>query len=325
MQPYTDLLKEILEEGEVQFNQRTGAECKVIVGTQQKYDLREGFPALTTRKIPMRSIVGELIGFFRGYTNALHFRSVGCKFWDQNANETQSWLDNPARIGTDDLGRIYGKQWTSWSDTRIIPLAQTMNYIDKGYGYIASLSCESKSSRSEPKVLVGRSINQLERAVHTIMTNPSDRRIVITGLNIAELDLMSLPPCHLTYKFVPMPDSKTMHLVMDMRSMDFYLGTPANIASTAVFLAVVCRLTGYTPATITIQGANTHLYENSYEASKELILRTHKVPPQLVLSEAINPLQSLDEIKGCFERINPEDIYLENYHPDANIAVAMMA
>lgn len=329
MKPYTDLLAEILEYGEIQQNKRTGSECKVVVGTQLKFDLKEGFPALTLRKIPIRSIVGELLGFFRGYTNAAQFRALGCKFWDKNANETKAWIQNPLREGEDDLGLIYGVNWTNWESTRVFKFndenKEKLHYLIKDKGWTPLLAVMSEEEDTHGEMIIQKRINQLEDVVRRIMIDPSDRRIVMTGWNPGVSDFQSIPACHLTYKFIPFEDSKTMHLVMDMRSMDFYLGTPANIASCALLLAIVCRLTGYEARTITIQGANTHLYENSYEAAKELLKRTHYAPPSLYLSSNIKKLESLGEVKGCFERIEPSDIALVNYIHHQPIAVEMMA
>ena len=107
--------------------------------------------------------------------------------------------------------------------------------------------------------------------------------------------------------------------------MDVFLGTPANIASTAIFLAVVGRLTGYTPDKVIIQGANAHLYENSFEVAKELITREHYPAPKLVLSDNIKEIKNLEDIKGCFSRIEPEDITLENYSSHSVLTVPMIA
>lgn len=331
MQPYDELLSEILYHGETQFNKRTGSECKVIVGTQQKYDLRQGFPILTTRRVPIRSIIGELLGFFRGYTNAKDFRNLKCGFWDINANSTQSWLDNPMREGTDDLGRVYGSQWTDWEAVRLMPVSPKSNltdqiaYLGKKKWHTETHVFSSNSNYPDGQyILATKRINQLEDVVKRVMTDPSDRRIVLTGWNPAGADFQALPACHMSYKFTPM-QSGVMHVVMDMRSMDFYLGTPANIVSTALLLEIVCRLTGYTAGTVTIQGANTHLYENSYEAAAAILSRQHRLTPTLVLSENIKKLQSVEDIAGCFAKIEPADIELVNYYPDTVIPVAMMA
>lgn len=111
MKNYLSLMQEILDNGTWQSN-RTGVDAISIPGAMLKFDLAEGFPAVTTKKLFFDAVKAELIGFIRGYTNAADFRSLGCKIWDQNANENKAWLANPNRIGVDDLGRIYGAQWT---------------------------------------------------------------------------------------------------------------------------------------------------------------------------------------------------------------------
>lgn len=325
MQPYKDLLQEILRNGHVQHNKRTGSECKVVVGTQMKFDLSLGFPALTLRKIPIKSIIAELLGFFRGYTSAKQFRDLGCTFWDQNANETKAWLDNPLRKGEDDLGVIYGSNWTNWVSRQVVKsdwLGDPEHHLKMEY--LRSQGWEIGVSH-EGGTLVTKRINQLEDVVRRIMTDPSDRRILLTGWNPGVTEMQSIPACHLSYKFVPFEGPRVMHLVMDMRSMDFYLGTPANIASAALLLSIVCRLTGYHVGTVTIQGANTHLYENSYKAAEQLLKRSHYKPPFLYLGRDIKRLESLDEVRGCFERIEPTDIELVNYIYHPAIPVEMMA
>ena len=325
MQPYKNLLKEIMETGHVQYNKRTGSECKVVVGTQMKFDLSQGFPALTLRNIPIRGIVAELLGFFRGYTSAKEFRDLGCKFWDQNANETKAWLENPLRRGEDDLGDIYGSNWTNWVSRQVVKTDSLGDpeYLNK-INYLQAQGWEIGGPH-EGGTLVTKRINQLEDVVRRIMTDPSDRRILLTGWNPGVQEMQCLPACHLTYKFIPFEDSRVMHLVMDMRSMDFYLGTPANIASAALLLSIVCRLTGYHAGTVTIQGANTHLYENSYKAAEKLLERSHYKPPFLYLSKNIKRLESMDEIRGCFERIELSDVGLVNYIHHLSLTVDMMA
>lgn len=98
-------------------------------------------------------------------------------------------------------------------------------------------------------------------------------------------------------------------------STDLYLGLPANIINSAVFLHVLCRLTGYTAGTLTVQMTNAHLYDNSFDQVRELLKRKHQEQPTLELSDNIKQLQSLDEVEGCFKRINLEDIIIKNYNP----------
>ena len=332
MTQYHDLVKNILDNGIDIFNERTGTICKTIIGCQLTFDLAKGFPALTTRKLPFKSITGELLGFFRGYTSAKDFRELKCGFWNGNANETKAWLENPFRKGEDDCGRIYGSQWTDWESTVIIKAddrnTDKINYLaEKGYRYVESFYAndEKEFGSAGTYVIFKKNINQLEEIVRKILTNPSDRRIIVTGWNPGEIDFQSLCACHMDYRFIPIEQTKELHVVMTIRSLDVFLGTPANIASTALFLAIVARLTGYTPRTVIIQGTNAHLYENQFEVAKELLTRTHFSDPHLVLSDNIKKINTLDEIKGCFERIQPEDIWLEGYECHGPLTVPMVA
>lgn len=323
MENFHQLLRLTSLTGTDQFNKRTGKTCRIRVGEQLKYDLRLGFPAITTKKFAFKSMVAELLGFFRGYDNAADFRALGTTIWDKNANETQGWLDNPYRNGTDDLGRIYGKQWTDWKDRRVINLHSTGSLVeldrltDMGFDILAQDNVRGV-------MVMERSINQLENALATLLTDPSDRRIIIGGWNPAELDQMALPPCHVDYRFVALENPRVLHLVMTIRSWDLFLGAPFNIAETALFLSVMARLADFEPGTITIQAANAHLYDNHFEQVREQLDRDHLKSPSLFLSSRIKPV-SLSEVKGAFERIEPTDIALREYESHAPIKADMAA
>ena len=115
MKQYLDLLKTILEAGTLQEN-RTGIKTISIPGAMMRFDMQEGFPAITTRRLAFKTAMSEMIGFLRAYKSAADFRELGCKVWDQNANENAQWLANPFRSGVDDLGEVYGAQWRQWPD-----------------------------------------------------------------------------------------------------------------------------------------------------------------------------------------------------------------
>jgi len=317
MKNYHNLLQTTLEQGVDQFNTRTNKICRVLVGYQLQYDMAEGFPAITTKKLAFNNMKGELLGFFRGYDNAADFRALGCSIWDQNANETQAWLLNPNRKGQDDLGRIYGKQWTDWKDRR-----EVSSHVDYDRLYAQGYRAVMRDKEAG-LTLMARSINQLENALRTIITNPSDRRTIVSGWNPAEFDLMALPPCHMDYRFVAFEDSKTLHVVMTIRSWDLFLGAPFNIASTSLFLAIMARLAGYTPGTVTIQATNAHLYEDHFDQVKEILTRDHFDAPQLVLADSIRRIEDLDDIPGVFTRIEPSDISLVGYQSHSAIKAPM--
>jgi thymidylate synthase len=323
MQNYHQLLKTVLEHGLDQFNTRTGKVCRAVVGYQLQFDLAAGFPAITTKKLAFNNMKGELLGFFRGYSNAADFRALGCTVWDDNANKTAAWLANPNRKGLDDLGPVYGKQWTDWTSYRETDSADSDaadRLFEEGY----RLVCD------DGKVSVFRkSINQLENALRKLITDPSDRRIIVSGWNVGEFDLMALPPCHMDYRFVafdgPSPDApKVLHVVMTIRSWDLFLGAPFNIASTSLFLAIMARLSGMEPGTVSIQATNAHLYEDHYEQVREQLSREHMQQPTLWLSDNIKQA-SIDNIPGVFTRIQPDDIKLDGYQSHAAIKAPMAA
>ena len=149
MKQYLDLVAHVINNGTKQAN-RTGVNTISFPGAMLRYDLKEGFPAITTRKMAFKSAIGEMVGFLRGVNNAAEFRALGCKVWDQNANENAQWLANPFRQGDDDLGEIYGVQWRKWpaykqiktSNQAAIDLALSQGYRqiaageEDGQGYV---------------------------------------------------------------------------------------------------------------------------------------------------------------------------------------------
>ena len=124
MKQYLELVRTILATGNWQDN-RTGVRSIAIPGACMRFDLNDGFPAVTTRRLPFKSAVGELIGFLRAYRSTRDFRALGCKVWDQNANENAQWLANPYRIAPDDLGEIYGYQWRQWPAYKLLDAEDT--------------------------------------------------------------------------------------------------------------------------------------------------------------------------------------------------------
>lgn len=173
--------------------------------------------------------------------------------------------------------------------------------------------------------MMERKINQLEEALRKIITNPSDRRIIVSAWRPDEIDLQCLPACHVDYRFVPFEDRRELHVVMTIRSWDLFLGAGFNIASTALFLSLMARLSGYTPATMTIQAANAHIYSNHVDQVREQLTREHYEQPTLAIADEVAPIRSLDEIPGVFTRIEPAHIRLENYRHHSAIRAPMAA
>ena len=290
MKNYLDMCRVILDEGTWQAN-RTGIDAISIPGHMLKFDLAKGFPAITTKKLYFDfGIKGELLGFLRGYDNAADFRSLGCKIWDANANDPgkegspNKWLTNPHRKGEDDLGRLYGVQWRDWV-------------------------CSYESRTGAGKRVA---IDQVATAQHLIENDPTNRRIIISAWRPDEFDQMALPPCHVLYQFLVNVEKKELNLCMYQRSADCFLGIPWNIASSALFLSLMAKVTGYTPRYFTHFLADAHLYKNHIDQIKLQMTREPYPLPQLVLAN-----------KTRLEDFEPDDIQIINYQHHAPIKGAM--
>lgn len=313
MKQYQELLREILENGVRQPN-RTGIDTLSIPGAMLKFDLDKGFPAVTTKKLAFKSVVGELVGFLRASRNAADFRSLGCKVWDQNANENKQWLENPYRVGDDDLGSVYGVQWRQWPGFKLIDLGmdeQIADATNKGYSQIAVTS--------EGTVGVFyKAIDQLRTCLDTIVNNPNDRRILFHGWNLAQLDEMALPPCHLLYQFLPNPSTRELSLCLYIRSNDMFLGSPFNVAEASMLLSLVARLTGYTPRWFTCFIGDSHIYANHLDQVKEQLSRVPYPLPKLVINDRVPEFDRDGYHPEWLNLIEPSDFGLEGYlHHDS--------
>lgn len=221
MKQYHDVLLETRDFGERKSN-RTGIDTLMIDGACSRYDLRQGFPAVTTKRLAWKNVKGELCGFLRGFTSAADFRDFGCTVWDQNANENKQWLENPFRKGTDDLGKVYGAQWRDWPGYKELYYNQHINgtltdkIVANGWECIARSDHRDEDGVSTTYIY-HKSIDQLSECVEKIIKDPDNRRILFHGWNPAVLDEIALPSCHLLYQFLPNKDTKEMSLVMYQR------------------------------------------------------------------------------------------------------------
>ncbi|MNR71625.1 Thymidylate synthase 2 [compost metagenome] len=316
MQQFHDMLAHILKHGKRRPN-RTGVDTLFVPGYHMRFDMADGFPAITTKKLAFKSAIGELVGFFRGYDSAAQFRSIGCKVWDGNANETKSWLANPARKGTDDLGRIYSKQWTDWRDWRSVESEADAQALQaKGYELIAH-------DTTRNVWVMRKGINQLERALEALLTNPTDRRILITAWRPDEFDQAALPCCHVDWNFLTDVESGTLHLCMYQRSFDSFLAY--NVSMGGLFLEIMAKLAGLKAGTFNHFIGDAHIYVNHLEQVQLLLSREHRVQPTLKLGASIPTVRSVEDIPGVFARIQPEDIMLEGYDPHPAIPAPMAA
>lgn len=268
-QTYHDLLTRILSEGERR-EDRTGTGTLSIFGHQSVYDLTQGFPAVTTKRLFWRGVVEELLWFLRGSTNARELQDKGVGIWD-------AWQREDG-----ELGPIYGKQWRSWSTGRTAMIAQ-----DNG------------SLRVVPKT-----IDQIAWVINEIRNNPDSRRLVVSAWNVAELDQMALPPCHLLFQFyVRRGDYITGGARLDcqlyQRSGDAFLGVPFNIASYALLTHMIARVTGLKPGRFIHTLGDAHIYLNHLDQVREQLSREPFDAPELELAGSLESVDgwTADQIK----------------------------
>lgn len=242
MQSYLTLLTDVLRNGEVRPTRN--ANVTSVFARQLQFDLTRGFPILTTKKMPFRSIAAEMIGFLRGCTNADDFEHLGTKVWWDNA-EDPTWQSNGACVGKGDLGRIYGAQWRGWrTHTPIL---------------------DDPQQSDGPYTIGGwQPIDQIGQLHDDIRNNPYSRRHIVTAWNPGELDLMCLPPCHLMFQVYV--DPPYLDMMMVQRSADAFLGLPFNISGYSLLLWILAKTTGYEPRHLTMCLGDVHIYEQHEEA-----------------------------------------------------------
>ncbi|USX24504.1 thymidylate synthase [Oxalobacteraceae bacterium OTU3CINTB1] len=322
MQQYQELIQTVLDTGSWQDN-RTGIRTLSVPGAMMRFDLlNDGFPAVTTKRLAFKSVVGELCAFLRASRSAADFRALGCKVWDQNANENKQWLDNPYRLGEDDLGPVYGVQWRQWPGFKLIDVDQPAQIADaqkNGFRLISQFD-----DAGVPKVLLHKSIDQLRECLDTIVNNPGSRRILFHSWNPAVLDAVALPACHLLYQFIPNPTTRELSMCLYVRSNDLGLGTPFNLAEGAALMHLVGRLTGYTPRWFSYFIGDAHIYENHMDMVKEQLTRAPFAAPQLRISDRVPDFAKTGKYEPeWLEKIEPSDFSLEGYQHHAPITAPM--
>ncbi|KND58245.1 Thymidylate synthase [Candidatus Burkholderia verschuerenii] len=311
MKQYLELVQTILDTGTWQDN-RTGIRTISIPGAMLRFDLQQGFPAVTTKKLAFKSAIGEMVGFLRASGNAADFRALGCKVWDANANENPQWLENPYRQGVDDLGDVYGVQWRQWPAYKLVDASaenQIADATNRGYELVTSFR-----ENGREMVLLYKAIDQLRQCLDTIIERPTDRRILFHAWNPAKLDEIALPACHLLYQFLPNPTTREISLCLYIRSNDVGLGTPFNLTEGAALLHLVGRLTGYKPRWFTYFIGDTHIYENQLDMLQEQLKREPFPSPQLIISDRVPDYSVTKRYEPeWLEKVEPTDFALEGY------------
>ncbi|MFR9504198.1 MAG: thymidylate synthase [Rikenellaceae bacterium] len=295
MKQYLDLLRTIKEQGTVK-GDRTGTGTKSIFGYQMRFDLSEGFPLLTTKRVFLKGVIHELLWFLQGDTNIKYLVDNGVHIWDNDAFRHYTSLATQGGVeplskeefllkaGTEsplegykygDLNEVYGHQWRSWG-------------------------------RYD-----GGTIDQIRSVVETIKSNPNSRRMLVSAWNVAQVDDMALPPCHVLFQFYVADGRLSCQLYQ--RSADTFLGVPFNIASYALLTQMIAQECGLEVGDFIHTLGDTHLYLNHFEQVEEQLSRTPRQLPRMKLNPSV----------GSIFDFTYDDFTLEGYDPYPTITAPM--
>lgn len=260
---YLDLMSQVLERGDERID-RTGVGTRSLFGAMVRFDLSDGsVPILTTKRVYWKTAVKEMLWFLAGGTNIRELLRDNVRIWTdwplasyrKETGEDISQEDFETRIVGDDafaarwgeLGPVYGKQWRRW------------------------LGAD------------GREHDQIADLVHTLRENPASRRMLFHAWNVAELDVMALPPCHLLYQY-HVTSSGRLDCLLFQRSADLLLGAPFNFVGAAALLLMLADQAGLTPGELVWVGGDVHLYSNHVEQAREQLSREPLVWPTMRLT-----------------------------------------
>jgi thymidylate synthase len=266
MKQYHDLLKEILARGQTH-EDRTGVGTISHFGHQMRFDLRDGFPIVTTKRVPFRWVAEELFWFLSGDTNETTLRAKDVDIWAEWADE-----EHTRRFGraAGDLGPVYGYLWRSFGG--IYPQFD--------------------------------GVDQIARLLSEIETNPNSRRLIVSGWDPRVSDAVDLPPCHTLFQF-KVEREKILHCQLYQRSADAFLGVPFNISSYALLTHLVAHVCDLEPGEFIHTFGDVHIYRNHLEQVEELLAREPLPLPKLEILDRDAPLRGLDGLlKTRYEDLN---------------------
>lgn len=308
MKQYLDLAQKILDEG-ITKEDRTGVGTKSIFGHQMRFDLQEGFPLLTTKRVAFRLIKSELLWFLKGDTNIRYLLQHDNHIWDEWAFER--YVESEHYKGPDmtnfgiraqedeDFNKVYKAEMEKFTNRILLDEDFAEEYGSLGNVYGAQW-------RSWPSA-DGGTIDQIKNVITSIKNNPDSRRHIVSAWNPDEIEDMALPPCHTLFQFY-VADGK-LSCQLYQRSADLFLGVPFNIASYALLTHLIARETGLEVGEFVHTFGDAHIYSNHFEQINLQLSRETKALPQLVLNE---------EKESVFD-FDVEDIEVIDYKPHKGI------
>lgn len=287
MKQYLDLLKDIMENGNDRMD-RTGVGTRSVFGRQIRFKMNDGFPAVTTKKLAWKAVVSELLFFLEGSTSTHRLAEI------KNDNKPYEQLNEKERF-------------TIWNDN-YEKQGKELKYPDGILGPIYSFQWRNFN---------GEGVDQVEHVIQTIRKNPTDRRLIVSAWNPAQLDKMALPPCHMMYQFYV--DNDKLSLMWYQRSVDTTLGLCFNVASYALLLHIVAKMTNKIPFELIGTLGDTHIYKNHFEGVQEQLKRTPHKLPSLEMPD-IDWSGSIDDV---LKQVKTSDFKLINYVHDDTIRFEM--
>lgn len=312
MKQYLALMQDILDNCVVK-KDRTGVGTLSVFGRQLRFDLKEGFPLVTTKKVHLKSIIHELLWFLNGDTNVKYLQENGVKIWNE-------WADEEG-----DLGPVYGKQWREWRDCKVVEchdVGRTQQLMQRGYKYIGNMKEDGTTY-----LVYEKAHDQISKVIQQLREDPDSRRIIVSAWNVSDLDDMALNPCHNYFQFYTtemsllerldwyevnepekfanaplinhedIDDEERLHEILDregiprrklscfymMRSNDYLLGAPFNVASYALLTHMIAQQLNMVPDELVYSGVDVHLYSNHLEQAKLQLTREPYPLPKLVI------------------------------------------
>lgn len=262
MKQYLDLMQQILDKGNHR-EDRTGVGTRAIFGAQMRFDLKESFPLLTTKKLHLKSIIHELIWFLSGDTNIKYLQENGVTIWDE-------WADKDGN-----LGPVYGQQWRHYS------AEGTCATIETPFGLMDGVVVDFGDAFTN---LYTSYEDQIGKVLWYLKKYPFSRRHIVCAWNPLLIDQMALPPCHCLFQFFVREENGKRYLSCQLyqRSCDFFLGVPFNIASYSLLTHIFADCLGYIPDEFVWTGGDVHLYDTHIEQAKLQLSRT-PLPPSAQL------------------------------------------
>ena len=286
MKQYLSALEHVLKNGKDR-DDRTGTGTRGVFGYQMRFNLKEGFPAVTTKKLAWRSVVSELLWFLEGSTDERRLAEIHYgkrredivdkkTIWTANANKQGKDLGYTNTETTKELGPVYGSQWRSWSGNK-------------------------------------KAVDQISGVIKDLKKDPYSRRHIVSAWNAAEVDSMALPPCHTLFQFHIQDNELSCQLYQ--RSADMFLGVPFNIASYSLLTCILAKILKLTPGEFVWVGGDCHIYKNHILQAKEQISRKPAPAPKL----SMPPLKTIEDVL----LVSPKEFKLIDYTPMDSIKAQM--